>query len=85
MDDRFQKLASLALTAPLDTSKTEHILSVDSKDLPPPDTVSAFEQQATSSRAILFSCSAFGSCIEKVKQQYPRNIVLKPNEAMLER
>jgi hypothetical protein len=33
---------------------------------------------------ILFTCSAFGLCIDAVKLAYPRIPVLKPNEAMIE-
>ena len=33
---------------------------------------------------ILFTCSAFGACIEKVQSQNPDIPVLKPNEAMME-
>jgi aspartate/glutamate racemase len=34
--------------------------------------------------AILFTCSAFGPCIDAVKQRWPDRIVLKPNEAMID-
>jgi Asp/Glu/hydantoin racemase len=35
-------------------------------------------------RAILFSCSAFGPCIDAVSRRWPELPVLKPNEAMID-
>jgi aspartate/glutamate racemase len=36
------------------------------------------------SQAILFTCSAFGPCIDTVKTRWPHIQVLKPNEALID-
>ena len=38
----------------------------------------------TGAAAILFTCSAFGPCIDAVARRWPRHPVLKPNGAMVE-
>lgn len=39
---------------------------------------------STGAQAILFTCSAFGPCIDAVKRRHAQLPVLKPNEAMID-
>jgi len=64
--------ADLAREGALNSAMTERFLSL------------AAYAVGTGADGILFTCSAFGPCIDAVKARYPSLPVLKPNEAMIE-
>jgi hypothetical protein len=64
--------ADLARTGRLDAALTQRFITL------------ADYAVATGAQAILFTCSAFGPCIDAVKQHHPGLPVLKPNEAMVD-
>lgn len=64
--------ADLARTGMLDAAMTERFLTLSRYAV------------ATGADAILFTCSAFGPCIEAVAAEQTARPVLKPNEAMIE-
>jgi Asp/Glu/hydantoin racemase len=70
LDDSLSK--DLARGAPLDTAMHERFLRL------------AECAANTGCEGILFTCSAFGPCIETVARQYAHIPVLKPNEAMID-
>jgi hypothetical protein len=64
--------ADLARSGGLDERMTERFLTLGDY---------AFR---TGAAAILFTCSAFGPCIDAVARRWPQHPVLKPNEAMVD-
>ena len=64
--------ADLARTGLLDAPMTQRFLTL------------ADYAVATGAHAMLFTCSAFGLCIDAVKQRHATLPVLKPNEAMID-
>ena len=64
--------ADLARSGRLDDAMTQRFLSL------------AGYCVAQGADAILFTCSAFGPCIDAVAQRYDKLPVLKPNQAMIE-
>ena len=64
--------ADLARTGTLDERMTQRFLTL------------ADYAVGTGADAILFTCSAFGPCIDAVKTRHPGIPVLKPNEAMVD-
>ncbi|MEO8484976.1 MAG: aspartate/glutamate racemase family protein [Betaproteobacteria bacterium] len=64
--------ADLARTGSLDSRMTERFLALADY---------AFR---TGAAGILFTCSAFGPCIDAVARRWPAVPVLKPNEAMID-
>jgi aspartate/glutamate racemase len=64
--------ADLARAGALDDAMTQRFLTL------------AGYAVASGADAILFTCSAFGPCIDAVKARHPALPVLKPNEAMID-
>ena len=64
--------ADLARAGALDARMTQRFLAL------------ADYAVGTGANAILFTCSAFGPCIEAVKQRHAAIPVLRPNEAMID-
>lgn len=64
--------ADLARTGTLDERMTQRFLAL------------ADYAVGTGADALLFTCSAFGPCIDAVKLRHPNLPVLKPNEAMVD-
>ena len=62
----------LARSAGLDATMTQRFITL------------ADYAVGTGAHAILYTCSAFGPCIEAVARRHPQLPVLKPNEAMID-
>jgi hypothetical protein len=64
--------ADLARAGALDATMTERFLALAGYAI------------GTGAQGMLFTCSAFGPCIDEVKRRWPQVPVLKPNEAMID-
>lgn len=64
--------ADLALASGLDAAMNQRF-----------ETLAAYALDQGGAQAILFTCSAFGPCIEAVARARPHVPILKPNEAMV--
>jgi hypothetical protein len=64
--------ADLAETGSLDAAMTDRFVAL-----------AAYALRA-GAQGILFTCSAFGACIDAVKARWPNVPILKPNEAMID-
>jgi Asp/Glu/hydantoin racemase len=63
--------ADLAASGRLDDAMTQRFIALSDYAM------------ATGANGVLFTCSAFGPCIDAVKLHHPAKPVLKPNEAMV--